>query len=151
MKCLLVLVVLSIFSGAALASDLSRLTRAKSGLELELALAEEAELRSLRERCKTELAGADLPRACFTVVDLESRIGRLPSAELGRERSWLERLCLTRARAASRVTTLGETKGLPESCRIEVERRREDLRYRMEVEAPDRLFEIRFSDGWTGS
>lgn len=146
----LLLGLLFIVSWNAGATDLRKITRAKTSLALEIGLAEDTELRIKRDRCKWELDGADLPRTCFEVSRLEARLGTISKADELRQWSWLEKLCVKRVRAAARVESLAETSNLPASCRVEAERRLDDLRYRMEEERPDQLF-IRKPDAWTGS
>lgn len=140
------LALILVFPGvSARADDLAKITHAKSALELELGLVEQAELSAKRDRCKWELAGADLPRACFEGARLESRLKIAATIAEPHHLAWLTKICVKRARAAARVKSLVETTSLPETCRIEAERRLDDLRYRMEEEHPDELFDSRLN------
>ncbi|MES2963438.1 MAG: hypothetical protein V4760_06075 [Bdellovibrionota bacterium] len=128
------------------ATDLSAITKAKSSLALELTLASRAELKERRDQCNLELSGLELPRSCFEVLNLEESMGLIVRSRAGEQRLWLERLCLKRARGAARLEALSRTSALSSSCRQAAEERLDDLRYRLEDERPQDLFQNERSD-----
>ena len=142
----IILALMALVGSSARASDLTTITRAKSPLALELAIAGEVELKDRRDRCKLELSSLELPRSCFEVLRLEDSTGLIARSKVEEQRAWLERVCVKRARGAARLDSLENTSSLPISCREAAAQRLGDLRYRLEDEKPDELFRSRLDD-----
>jgi hypothetical protein len=105
-----------------------------------------ASLNSERASCSARLKAGLLPAFCFKVLHDEAALGLMSTIAANRERTWLTRVCVERARASERwpdLQTFLNSDFLPTQCREIVERRLSDLRYRDEEEKPASLFSRR--------
>jgi hypothetical protein len=127
--------------------------RAKSRSELAQIDENLADLKRDREFCRAQLQAERLPTRCFRVVRAEFTAGLLSAGQVQRETEWLERLCLRRVKeikSFAEFEGLSDLDGLSQACRVQVEMRWGDLRYRQESENPAGLFAERFTEASDG-
>lgn len=143
---LLSLAILVALRAPAETEALRKIVSTRSLPQLHAVLQQATNLDETRAICRAQLDGGKIPTRCFDVLNGEKNLRLLGAGEFARETTWMNELCLKRTSESYDRAELNAkpSASLPESCRLAIKERAEDLRYGDQIENPGDLFERRF-------
>jgi hypothetical protein len=136
----------SALSSKLLDKELRAVIEARSTQDLEGAISNHGEIRTLRNECEVQLDRQRLPTFCFRVLTKEVKERFIDEKKFKDQQAWLDQLCVRRlktARNRREIQKLLEESSVPRLCRSAAEERAADLKYTQESESPSRLFNER--------